>query len=201
MIESQLDAHRRTLEEAEDAMRRKGMEQKDCEAQIEQRQERIQKFRVQQMSCKSNADYKAFDHQIETVQAEIREVEERELVLMEELEELAAVRDEKQAALKEESAGVEAELQKFAVRTEQIQAELESTKADRAKAAALVDPDWLSRYDRIFAHMGDLALVTVEHNTCGGCHMKLPPQMAHDARRLDSMTACMYCGRLLYYIP
>ncbi len=201
LIKSQLARHQKTLEEAEDAIRKKSLEQKDLEAQIEKRKERIQKFRQQQMEVKSNADYRAFEHQIATVNGEIRAIEEKDLVLMEEIEALTAVREEKKAALNEEEAGVNEELDRLKQRTGNMEKELAELQKERQKLSQEIDPDWLSRYERVFQHVGDYALVTVEHQTCGGCHMKLPPQMAHDARKLDSMSTCMYCGRLLYFIP
>ena len=201
LIEAQLDAFQKAHDDAEDNIRKKSLEQKDLEAQVEQHEERIRKFRQQQMDVKNNDDYKAFEHQIETVRQEILTIEERDLVLMEELEALENIRDEKAAALKDEQKVVDGELELFRQRSANIETELKEVQADRARLAADVDPDWLSRYDRIFQHVGDYALVEVESNTCGGCHMKLPPQAAHDARRLDDMTLCMYCGRLLYYIP
>ncbi len=201
LIEAQLDAFQKAHDDAEDAIRRKSLEQKDLEAQIEQREERILKFRQQQMAVKNNDDYRAFEHQIETVRTEIAGIEDHDLILMEEIESLQRIRDEKAAALRDEQKVVDGELELFAQRCANIESELKDVQEDRAELAKSVDPDWLSRYDRIFQHLGDYALVEVESNTCGGCHMKLPPQAAHDARRLESMTLCMYCGRLLYYIP
>jgi uncharacterized protein len=201
MIESQLDAHKKALEAAEDVIRKKGLEQKELEAQIEQRKERIQKLRQQQFEVKNNDDYRAFEHQIESVNKDILAIEERELVMMEAVEAANAVRDEKIEALKSEETIVNEELARFKERAANIEKELIELETKRRALAEDMDPDWLARYDRIFKHHGDFALVTVEHNTCGGCHMKLPPQLAHDARKLDSMTTCMYCGRLLYFIP
>lgn len=201
LIEAQLDAFRKAHDDAEDDIRKKSLEQKDLEAQIEQRQERIRKFRQQQFEVKNNDDYRAFEHQIATLNQEISDIEDRDLVLMEEIEALQKIRDEKLASLKEEEKGVEAELVLFRQRSENIASELKELEENRAELANDVDPAWLQRYERTFEHVGDYALVEVENNTCGGCHMKLPPQAGHDARRLDEMTLCMYCGRLLYYIP
>lgn len=201
LIEAQLDSHKKALHNAEEDIRKKGLEQKDIESQIEQRQERIRKFRQQQFEVKNNDDYKAFEKQIEAQTKEIAALEERQLDIMESLEQLEEVSDTKRAALKEEEQVVAADMAQFEQRVANLQAELDEVKADREKIAETIDPEWLSRYDRLFAHLKDFAVVPVENGACGGCHMKLPPQATHDARRLDSMTLCMYCGRILYYIP
>ncbi len=201
MIEAQLDTHKRTLEEADEAIRKKGLEQKDLEGEIEQRKERIRKYRQQQFEVKSNDDYRALDEKIKAVEKGIKDIEDRELVLMEAIEEAKAVHDEKTAVLKAEENLVGEELERFKARAANIEQELIELKTQRKELVRDLDEEWLSRYERVFKHHGDYALVPVENNACGGCHMKLPPQMAHDARRLNDMTLCMYCGRLLYYLP
>ena len=201
LIEAQLDAHRAALEAAEDAMRKKGLQQKEREAEIEAKRALIVKYRQQQFEVKSNDDYRSFEQRIVTLEQEIGGIEDRELVLMEELEQLEAVRREKSEALKVEDRQVQTELEGFQQRATELERRLDELKTERAALAGEVEPDWLARYERIFAHVGDRALVTVTHHTCGGCHMKLPPQAEHDARKLDQITLCMYCGRMLYFIP
>jgi len=80
-----------------------------------------------------------------------------------------------------------------------VQQELSGIEADRASRTGGVDELWMGRYDRIMKHVGDAAIVPVDHGTCGGCHMKLPPQVIHDTRRADAITACTFCGRMLYW--
>jgi uncharacterized protein len=201
LIEAQLDAHRAALEAAEDAIRKKGLQQKEREAEIEAKRGLITKYRQQQFEVKSNDDYRSFEQRIATLEEDIRGIEDSELVLMEALEQLEAVRREKSEALHVEARQVQSELEGFNQRATQLERQRDELQAERAALVREVDPDWLARYERIFAHVGDRALVPVAHHTCGGCHMKLPPQAEHDARKLDQLTLCMYCGRMLYYIP
>jgi len=201
LIEAQLDSHKKALEQADDLIRKRGLEQKELESEIEARKQKIAKFRQQQFEVKNNDDYRALERQIEAVNAEIVALEDREIEVMEAVEQAHAIHDEKTAALKEEQKSVQGEVELFNQRAANLEKELADARSARADSIAAIDPDWIARYDRTMKHTGDYALVPVENNTCGGCHMKLPPQAAHDARRLDSMTLCMYCGRLLYYMP
>ncbi len=198
LIETQLDTFKKSLSNAEESLRKGELEQKDLEAQIQSRQERIQKIRQQQFEVKNNDDYRAFEKEIGNIQQEIKDIEDRELALMESMEKLSAVRDEKRKALDEEANLVKEELGILVQRKTNLEQELKETDEKRAALVADCDPEWLERYDRIFKNKGDYAIVTVEKGTCGGCHMKLPPQVIHDARKGDFMTLCMYCGRLLY---
>jgi hypothetical protein len=86
-------------------------------------------------------------------------------------------------------------------RLENIQAEIHDLQVDRDSQAAGTDPTWLARYDRIFKRTADYALVPVENAACGGCHMKLPPHLVHEAKRGLAMTQCSFCSRILYWQP
>lgn len=200
-IETQLDAHQRAVEEAEDVIRKNTLRQKEQEALIAEKHERIRKLREQQISVKTNEDYRNLEKQIYQVEQDILQTEDQQLVLMEQMEAANKVKREKSSALQEERKAVDAELNHLQQRIETIEADLVATKKERAELAQDIDPEWVARFERVLKHRGDYAVVPIENGTCGGCHMKLPPQVAHDARRLDDMTSCMYCGRMLYYMP
>jgi len=66
-------------------------------------------------------------------------------------------------------------------------------------AFAQCDPALLAKYTRILKNKRDFAVVLVESGGhCGGCHMKLPPQVIHDARNPQKIVGCNFCGRIVY---
>jgi predicted nucleic acid-binding Zn-ribbon protein len=138
------------------------------------------------------------EREIEGLEKKIRAFEDSEIEIMERMEEAKNFIRERESELKRGEGQVKAHLEALEKRLGEIQAELKELAAERSKLTEGVDPDWISRYERLLAHTGDFALVAVENGGCGGCHMKLPPQVAHDARKGDSMVSCPYCGRLLY---
>jgi hypothetical protein len=75
---------------------------------------------------------------------------------------------------------------------------LKTTLAQQAEAEKAVPEEVLTRYRRILQSKGDVALVPVDHGSCGGCHMKLTTQTVNNARREDALAACENCGRLVY---
>jgi uncharacterized protein len=201
MIDSRLDQQRKAVSESEDLLRKATLRQKEMDAEINEWKEKIKKLREQQMTCKNNDDYKAIERQIFSYQKEIKSVEEKQIALMEANEDAVAERDRRAEALATEEKVVSQELAMLKDRVANIEKQIADLQAERDKVAAEIEPEWLSRYQRIFERRHDFAIVPVNNGTCGGCHMKLPPQVSVDARRLDTMTSCSYCGRLLYIIP
>ncbi len=198
-IESRLEEHRRVLNQIHEEIKKKNLQAKEIEAEVAAAREKINKLRNQQFEVKSNDDYRSLEKQIAGVNGEISEFEDRELNVMEEIEELKKTAVLHEAELNKEQDMVSKEIESLDQRAKNLESEVEVLKKERESLVAEVNPDWLSRYERILNHTGDYALVRIDTGVCGGCHMKLPPQVTHDARKADTMSLCNYCGRMLYY--
>lgn len=198
LIEQRLKNHKDALAKAQDDLKKNAAATKEVELEIETRKSKILKLRDQQGSVKTNQEYRAIENEVAALNLQIKEIEEREIVLMEQAETLRAKIAEADGVLKKEQGGVAEECKVLDARLGNIKGELDSVKAEREKLLPDIESDWLSRYQRILANKGDIAIVQVEGGSCGGCHMKLPPQQVHDAKRATNMVPCSFCGRLLF---
>ena len=206
-IESRLNAHRESMKAAHDEVKKNAAATKQVEVEIDSCKQKIMKFREQQFQIKSNDEYRALEREIGVVQKEIRKLEDQELVLMEQAESLRQMISEREKDLKQEEGRAHQDEEVLKKRLDGIRAEIHDLQVDRDSLASGIDRDWLSRYDRIFKKVGDYALVRVEkaasgdYAACGGCHMKLPPHLVHEAKRGLTMTQCSFCSRILYWQP
>ncbi|MBI4277821.1 MAG: hypothetical protein HY660_05140 [Armatimonadetes bacterium] len=78
-----------------------------------------------------------------------------------------------------------------------IDAEQAELAARREAMAAEIDELLLRKYERIRARAGGIAVVRVEHDRCGGCHVALPEGMLVRVREGDDLVTCEECGRIL----
>ncbi len=201
-IEAKLDGHKEALRAVQEDQKKKAATMKEIEGEIEARKQKIGKFREQQFQIKSNVEYKALEHEIAVVQKEISGLEDREIELMEQMEEMKKVIASREQDLKEEQAKVNDEVVILRKRTEQIEAEMAALRSERQTLVVGIPADWLARYEKIFQRrQGDNAIARIEHGACGGCHMKLPPQVVHDTKKSLSIMHCSFCGRMLYLPP
>lgn len=201
LIESRLQAHRESLKASQEEIKKLTATLKNIEVEIEGKKDLIKKYRDQQLQAKKNEEYRALEHEIATVQKQIRAFEDKEIVEMERMEELQKKQTEHQQDFQAEEKQVAAELQVLEQRVGNIQQELDQFRAERTALTAGIEPAWLSRYERILQKTGNFGMVPVEKNCCGGCHMTLPPSVVHEARRGTAITTCNYCGRMLYALP
>jgi len=175
-------------------------DRKKLELDADALKDRIGKVRAQQNETRSNDQYKAYEHQIETSQREISKLEDQQLELMERNEspsKQVSIAASAYAALKAET---DRQLSDLAAREKNLAGELATATEARATAAAGIDdPAVLSRYDRLLKTKGDNLIVGVAGGVCGGCHMKLPTQSVVSAKGQSELVACPSCSRILYF--
>lgn len=200
-VEARLTAHRESLRAAQEDVKKNAAAMKQIEGEIDSRKQKIAKFREQQFQIKTNEEYRALEHEITVVEKEIGGLEDRELELMEQTDSLRQLISSREKDLKQEEGRVTEDQAVLNKRLENIESEIHAVETDRKALAADVDPAWLSRYERIMKRTADFAIVRVENGVCGGCHMKLPPQLVHDAKRNMALTECSFCSRILYWQP
>jgi predicted nucleic acid-binding Zn-ribbon protein len=198
-IEAQLAGSAKKLEMALDSKKHTEVTLKEQELEVESLNERITKYKNQQMDATTNDQYRAFVKEIGAVESEIKNLEDKEIVLMESLEKGKVIVDECEAKLNGEKAGIADELKELDDRSAELTEHLESMKADRSRSAEQCDKSILKKYTRIMNNKRDFAVVMIEPGGhCGGCHMKLPPQVSNDARNPAKVVGCNFCGRIVY---
>src|SRR5438045_7415336 len=87
-IEKKLASHERKLEADRAALAANQKERKKCEGDIQVQEQKISKLKDQMIGAKTNEQYRAFQHEIDFCQNEIRKAEDRILELMSESEPL-----------------------------------------------------------------------------------------------------------------
>ncbi len=176
-------------------------ERKKLEVEAESRRSQVLKYRSQLFQIKSNTEYQALLKEIAKLEQEVRETEDRELELMEQAAAAQPELQQEQTLVKEVTAKSASEKSDLEKRTAAIEQELTQLKTEREKLAQQIEGSALARYERLLRSKGDVAVVPVQNGNCGGCHLHIPPQVAHDARFGADLTSCDYCGRILYCPP
>src|SRR5258708_12817916 len=108
-IEKKLESHERKLEADRAALTANQKDRKRLEGDIQVQQQKISKLKDQMLEAKTNEQYRAFQHEIEFCEKEIRGAEDRILELMGESEPLERNVKIAEGALKQEKAQVHAQ--------------------------------------------------------------------------------------------
>jgi predicted nucleic acid-binding Zn-ribbon protein len=190
--QAQLDAAKNRVKQIES-------ERKRLEIDVESKKTQIEKYANQQLQTRKNEEYRALAQEIEHCKAEITKIEDHEIELMEQAE---AAQKEVLRAMADASEAkklVESQVSQLDQREQNLKKELAELQQGRTELAAAVDETARNRYERLLKSKGDNVIVGISHGVCGGCHMKLPPQILVHCRSQKEIVACSNCGRILYY--
>lgn len=195
--EARLELHKQNLNEAEEALKGKQAAVKQLEVEAGAVQDKINKLRQQQMQLKTNKEFKAMEHEIDAAQGEIGGLEDRELVLMDEVEAARLDVEARRKDLVDEEAGVSRDIAELQGRVSGLDTDIRQLEGERAGKVGEVAPEWLVHYERVLARR-ERALVPLVNGVCGGCHMTLPPSVRQNVMRQGDLVSCDHCGSLLY---
>jgi uncharacterized protein len=200
VIEKTLESHVRKLEADRAALAANQKERKKTEGDIQVHEQKISKLRDQMLQAKTNEQYRAFQHEIEYVEKEIRKAEDRILELMAESEPLETNVKKAEAALKEEKQSVEAEKTRARERTAADQTQLNQLRAERKLAVEKLPAETVTMYDRIQKKWrGVSPIAQVVDSRCSACQIVVRPQYMQDLKKGETLMTCESCGRFLYY--
>ena len=199
-IEQQVNGFKRKLEETSEQRKKIEVKINELEDETSLANDRITKYKQQQMDADTNEQYRAFVKEIGTVEEQIKEFEEQEIDFLEKLEDLKKSEQKYNNHLSEAQESISDELKELNERNNELNERLEQMKADRKLSAEKCDPLILKKYVRILQNKKDVAVVQVSdtNNCCGGCHMQLPPQIINDAKNINKIVNCNFCGRIVY---
>ena len=200
-IERKLESHERKLEADRAAVSANQKERKSLDGDIQIQQQKISKLKDQMLQAKTNEQYRAFQHEIEYCEKEIRRCEDRTLDLMGESEPLERNVKAAETALKQEKAQVETEKQQTRERTAVDQRELDQLTTERRGIASQINPTVLAAYERVRKLRGGVAVAEAVDGRCSKCHMALRLQFFQDLKRGQQIMHCESCSRILYYNP
>jgi hypothetical protein len=202
VIEKALESHLRKLEADKAAVTANQKDRKKMDGDIQMHQQKISKLREQMLGAKNNEQYRAFQNEIDYIEKEIRQAEDRTLELMSQSEPLEANVKIAEAALKQEKDQVEKEKAAARERTAADQAQLNLLKVERTEAAAKLPPATMTSYNRIKKKWNNgAAIAEVVGGRCTACQIVLRPQYMQDLKRGEQLMFCESCGRFVFYNP
>ena len=197
-IEEALESKKIAIKQAEEKLKSLQVALKDKEVLLQQKEEQIKKLQMQLYQLKTNKEYSTMLAEIEGIKADNSIMEEGIIKLMDEIEMAKKKIAEEKELFKKEETDTQKKKDTINARGKEIDARLSDLSARREKIIPDVEKQILARYERVLKNRNGIAIVPVEHNACGGCHMNLPPQIVSEAKLKEDIIVCGSCNRILY---
>ncbi len=187
------------LKEAEGVIEELRKKRKDLEMEVAAENDHIAKTKSKLPAVKTNKEYTAILTEVDAVKEKISTLEDKELELMEELEEKEKGIPGFKALCKEEEENFNAYKAKKEAESKRAEEELEVLRARRHAVAGTIEEKLLGQYNKVFKARDSLAVVTIKENICQGCLQKILPQQVIEVKIGDIINHCEQCSRILYW--
>ena len=200
-VEGRIATEKAAIEAAKAEWHALESKKKQLEMEIGSAEDKIGKYKTQQSQVRKNDEYQALTHEIETAQAGIGNLEEQEIGIMLSIDEAKKRFAAAEAELKQNIKGHEAKIHTLREREAQLRLDVKAVQDSVAESREQVPVPQLKIYDRIAIKPGHPVCVPVTGARCGGCHLKVSANVELEARKLEQVTTCDQCGRIVYWTP
>lgn len=202
-VEQKIASEKAAIDSAKTELRELESKKKLLETEIGSAQDKLGRYKTQQLSVRKNDEYQALGNEITAMQAHIGDLEGKELEIMYSIDEARKRFNAAEAELKANISGHEARIRTLKEREASVSAELKVALAEVATARAPLPEIRLRAYDRVAARNMP-AVVAVHAAKCGGCHLKVSSEVESAARSktLEAtapLPTCDQCGRIVYW--
>jgi uncharacterized protein len=178
-----------------------GSEQRKADADVEQvksRRVRDQQ-RLDRGQVGSPKELQTLQHEIETLERRISDLEDAELEVMERMEAAQAELERLQSSIAEYDESLRGLEERRDAAMAEIDAEVREAEAERAQIVSGIPDDLLKLYERLRGSHGGVGAAALKQQRCQGCRLELN---AADLRSIaaapdDEVLRCEECQRIL----
>lgn len=169
----------------------------DFELQVKAIREHVNKLRQQQMTLKTNKEFRAMETEIGNGLHEAEALEGQQITAMDAVPPAQARVEAAQERVDNEKAGMSQYVAELDGRLVEVKARLAQLEQARAETAKHVQPAHLRRYERLCGARRP-TVVLLKDGICSGCHLQQTAATRHLVQRKTAIVNCESCGRILY---
>ncbi|MCL4641740.1 MULTISPECIES: zinc ribbon domain-containing protein [Olivibacter] len=190
-LETRMEKIRSELDDLEDAIvNRKNM--------IKEAQAAIKKYESQLNEVKNNREYDAITKEIEIQGLEIQVCEKKIREHEFEIRNKTEIYEKTQGDLEERKKDLAVKQEELDTITSETQKDEDELLRKAEEAESNIEERLLIAYTRLRNNAKNgLAVVTIDRDSCSGCHNQIPPQRQLDIRQRKKIIVCEHCGRIL----
>jgi predicted nucleic acid-binding Zn-ribbon protein len=199
-LDQRVAGEKSRLESAREAFETSQKTRKDNESQVQVLEERRSKYKGQLMDVRTNKEYTAMLHEIETVERDIGRHEDQILEEMERAEGLAADVAREEETFKSIEAEARVENGELDARQARLGDERKRVATERERVVEQIPEEPLNLYLRVAGLRGSGA-AEARDAMCQTCHVKMRLQVWVALKLGEQIFRCEACNRILYYDP
>ena len=201
-IESEFDQRAFEFKAVEARLAEAREKRAQLERDLAEQRTRAEKAERDLMSSTNSKAYEAAIREADAARKQISTLETQTIEQMEAIEQAERELSEREPEVARMREELGAKLRDFEEQAGAQERELVSRREERERVLAALPKNMSALYSRISARIRDgVAVAEARNNACSACFMALRPQVMADVRRGEEVILCDNCNRILYYAP
>ena len=197
-IEKNLENEKQSLAVLKQEQAQLQLKRREEELTLSEKENAIRKHQQELNAIKTNEAFKSLLSEIEHAKTEKDILETEILNILEQVDQARLQEKERQKESAEYQKRSDAEIQALKEEQKRLEGEMAQKTDERAQLAQQLSPEILERYEYIRSRRSGLAMVPVQGESCGGCHMELPTHIIVEIKKQGQPVLCESCQRILY---
>ena len=198
-LEADLEEYKMELQTETDALEELQKQRRSKDRQLSTQQTQLDKYKSQRLSVKTNKEYTALETEIVNVEEANSGIEDEILELMISIDEYTDKLEVTKENLAAQKSVYQKKRRKLLSQLRKLDKQIAEKDKERGQFTSKIDAALMRRYNSWRKRRGDSLVAVIEGPCCGGCHLKLPPQLINEVRKEDKLYTCNSCGRILYW--
>jgi predicted nucleic acid-binding Zn-ribbon protein len=198
-VRRKIEEERASIEAAKAGWREVETRRKTVETEIGAVEQKINRFKSQQLEVRKNDEYQALGHEIEAAQAQVQVLEEEEIKVLYGIDE---AKDRVKAVEGEAARSIglhEERIRLLEAKGAELQQELATVQTELATTRAAVPEAAMAIYQRLVRITSLPLCVPLREHKCTGCHLKVSSGVESEARGGVKFVCCDNCGRIVFW--
>ena len=202
----QLEAPERAHSEARDKLqtvqaeiKRNERQQHDLEMELQSTQDALDKGQHKLREVRTNREYSAVLAEIDAGKRRMISMEDQLLQLMEQAEQKRQAKRLQEQRLQAAHDALQEQGRVVEQASEVLGQEILAEREKRHQTAVGLDMELLEVYEKLAAQNDGSVVVHLRDGVCGGCHLKVQPQLVSEIRLQKSLHTCPHCRLILLW--
>lgn len=201
-LETPERAHNEACEELESIraeIDRNERQQHDLEMELQSTQDALDKVQRKLREVKTNKEYSAVLAEIDVGKQQMTRMEDQLLQLMEQAEQKRQTKRLQEQRVRATRGVLEEQGHVVEQASELLNQKILVEREKRLQTVVGLNVDLLAVYEKLTAQNDGSVVVHLNDGVCGGCHLKVQPQLVSEIRLQESLHTCPYCRLILLW--
>ena len=199
VIEKKIKEMDEEVSERQEQLDKLGTERRHLEGEVDSFNDKIITKKTEQISVKTNKEFKAFNTEIEYLTKQIDKNEERILAILDQTEKIKKELETITERVEREKKALSADKESLEKEIRESTDSLKIIEDEKVRILPHISEQIQRLYGRILQVKGDSGVANLVGDICQGCYSRVPPQKAHEIRKNNQIITCEVCGRILVY--